>query len=510
MNKLLQLVKADYQQRTRSYAFLITLCVALALGYSFVPPADAVYSTIRIGAYVGKYNTAWFGSVMALMSGVFISYFGYFIISSSIKRDAEIGLGTIMAATQTSNFTYLFAKFLSNYLVLFSLVVSVIVMGIVLFLFYGVGPFVAGDFFTPFILTCLPTLALVSAFAILIELIFRKSSTFQNILFSVIFFSALFIPTFSDYSEMGDPFGIKIITEEMNAQVTQLTNEEEVSFNIGYVINDQSTTRSFDFVSIDFPVFYVISRLFWVLASLVLLLLSSLVFHRFRSSPIKKQAKGQGKVLEDKGGNFEFNLDQPLAFDFGILPLIKAELKLLLRQQNIWLWIATVGGMVALSLAPISIAHQFILPVLWFIHVSKWSKLTTKEIENRTQLFAAVSYKPVARLFGAQLVSAMICMLVLSFPLVIRLIVSAHWVSVIAVLLGSAFVVTLAALLGQVSKSSKLFEVLFFILTYANLNTIPFLDYFGALHSSIGYVAILITLVFVTTSINYFYKLTLV
>ena len=311
-------------------------------------------------------------------------------------------------------------------------------------------------------MTCLPTLALVSAFAILIELIFRKSSTFQNILFSVIFFSALFIPTFSDYSEMGDPFGIKIITEEMNAQVTQLTNEEEVSFNIGYVINDQSTTRSFDFVSIDFPVFYVISRLFWVLASLVLLLLSSLVFHRFRSSPIKKQAKGQGKVLEDKGGNFEFNLDQPLAFDFGILPLIKAELKLLLRQQNIWLWIATVGGMVALSLAPISIAHQFILPVLWFIHVSKWSKLTTKEIENRTQLFAAVSYKPIARLFGAQLVSAMICMLVLSFPLVIRLIVSAHWVSVIAVLLGSAFVVTLAALLGQVSKSSKLFDCLLY------------------------------------------------
>ena len=103
MNNLLQLIKADYQQRTRSYGFLVTICVALALGYSFVPPADAIYSTIRIGDYTGNYNTAWFGSVMAVMNGVFISYFGYFIIGSGIKRDEEIGVGTIMATTQTSN-----------------------------------------------------------------------------------------------------------------------------------------------------------------------------------------------------------------------------------------------------------------------------------------------------------------------------------------------------------------------------------------------------------------------
>ena len=509
MNNLVQLIKADYQQRTRSYGFLVTICVALALGYSFVPPADAIYSTIRIGDYTGNYNTAWFGSVMAVMNGVFISYFGYFIIGSGIKRDEEIGVGTIMATTQTSNFTYLFAKFLSNYLVLLSLLVSVMVMGIVLFLFYGVGPFVASDFFTPFILTCLPTLALVAALAILIELVFRKSNVLQNLLFSVIFFGAVFNPMFLDFSETGDPFGTKIITE-MNAQVTQLTIEDDKFFNIGYVIHHQANTKTFDFVGVDFPVSYVISRLFWVLIALALVLLSSSVFHRFRSSPIKKLAKVKGELLVDKGGSFEFNLDQPMTFDFGILPIVKAELKLLLRQQNIWLWLVTVGGMVALALAPISVAHQYILPALLFVNVTKWSKLATKEIENRTRLFAIVSYKPLARLFGAQLFAAIICILTLSLPLVIRLIVSAYWVSVIAVLLGSVFVVVLAALLGQVSKSSKLFEVLFFMLTYANLNIISPLDYFGALHSSTGYLLILMTLVLSTTGISYFYKSTFV
>jgi hypothetical protein len=37
----------------------------------------------------------------------------------------------------------------------------------------------------------------------------------------------------------------------------------------------------------------------------------------------------------------------------------------------------------------------------------------------------------------------------------------------------------LAALLGILSKGKKLFEVLFFMITYANINGIPFADYFG-------------------------------
>ena len=510
MNNLLQLIKADYQQRTRSYGFLVTLCVALALGYSFVPPSDAVYSTIRIGEYMGTNNTAWFGSVMAVMSGVFISYFGYFIIGSGIKRDAEIGVGTIMATTRTSNFTYLFSKFLSNYLVLLSLLVSVMVMGILLFIFYGVGPFKASDFFTPFILTCMPTLALVAALAIPMELIFRRSSVLQNILFSIIFFGAVFNPMFFDFSEMGDPFGINIITEEMKTQVSQLTGEEEHFLNIGYNIHHQSITKTFDFISVDFPFSYVISRLLWVLVALVLVLLSSFMFHRFSHAPIKKQSKKTNELLENKGGSFMFNLDQPLSFDFGILPLVKAELQLLFRKQNIWLWITTAGGMAALALVPISVAHKFILPALWFVHVTKWSTLTTKELENRMQLFAAVSYKPVVRLFNAQFVAAIICMLLLALPLIVRLFVLGQLVSLSSVLLGSVFVVVVAMLLGLVSKSSKLFEVLFFILTYANLNVVPPLDYFGALHSNPSYLATLVMLVLATMGITYFYKSTTV
>jgi hypothetical protein len=70
-------------------------------------------------------------------------------------------------------------------------------------------------------------------------------------------------------------------------------------------------------------------------------------------------------------------------------------------------------------------------------------------------------------------------MLVLAFPLLVRLGISLNFTALISVLVGGIFIVLLAATLGIVSKGKKLFEVLFFMITYANINRIPFVDYFG-------------------------------
>ena len=56
MKSFLNIIKLDYLQRTRSYAFLITLCVSLAFAYSFVPDPESTYTTVRVGDYIGNYN----------------------------------------------------------------------------------------------------------------------------------------------------------------------------------------------------------------------------------------------------------------------------------------------------------------------------------------------------------------------------------------------------------------------------------------------------------------------
>jgi len=139
MKLFLTVVYSDFLQRTRSYAFLVTLCISIAIAYTFVPEPNASYSTIRIADHIGYYNAAWFGYVTAIMTSIFLSLFGYYLVNSGIKKDMDTKVGQIIATTPISNVSYLLAKALSNFLLLASIVSVVCIMSIVLFFLYNDG-----------------------------------------------------------------------------------------------------------------------------------------------------------------------------------------------------------------------------------------------------------------------------------------------------------------------------------------------------------------------------------
>ncbi len=139
MKSLITIIKLDFLQRTRNYNFLITLCACLAIAYTFVPEPNANYSTIRISDYVGFYNSAWFGYVTAIMTSIFLSLIGFYLINSSIKNDLETKVGQMIAATPISNFSYLLSKVISNFLLLLTIVFIIFLMSIILFFLYNDG-----------------------------------------------------------------------------------------------------------------------------------------------------------------------------------------------------------------------------------------------------------------------------------------------------------------------------------------------------------------------------------
>ena len=152
MKQFFTIIKSDYLQRVRSYAFLITLCATLAIAYTFVPEPNANYSTIRISDYVGHYNSAWFGYVTAIMTSIFLSLIGFYLVNSSIKTDIKTKIGTITASTKISNFNYLFSKAITNFIVLWTIMFLVFVMSIILFFLYNDGSnFQLFQFIKPFI-----------------------------------------------------------------------------------------------------------------------------------------------------------------------------------------------------------------------------------------------------------------------------------------------------------------------------------------------------------------------
>jgi hypothetical protein len=106
-------------------------------------------------------------------------------------------------------------------------------------------------------------------------------------------------------------------------------------------------------------------------------------------------------------------------------------------------------------------------------------------------------------LLVSQLLAGIILMLFLAFPLIVKLLFIGNLANAITLILGAIFIVLLASTLGVLTQSKKLFEVLFFMLTYANINGVTFLDYFGGMDHNSTYVLKLITFVLVLITITF-------
>src|SRR5439155_1111928 len=69
---LYHLMRADYLERVRRHAFLVTLGFTVYFAYVALPPNPAPYSTLDFAGHRGIYNSAWVGCLVALMTSAFL------------------------------------------------------------------------------------------------------------------------------------------------------------------------------------------------------------------------------------------------------------------------------------------------------------------------------------------------------------------------------------------------------------------------------------------------------
>lgn len=492
MKSFFNIIKSDYLQRTRSYTFLITLCTSLAIAFTFVPEPNANYSTIRIADHVGYYNSSWFGYVTAIMTSIFLSLIGFYLVNSGIKKDIETRVGQIVASTPISNFKYLLSKVLSNFLVLTSIVGAVFIMSLVLFLLYNDGfPFEPLQFIKPYVYITLPAMFLISVVAVVFEVILGKYRIVQQLAYFFLFSIVMvFTPETKDEFAL-DVFGTKIVMYELEETVRAITNtDEQAEMSIGYVLGNVKKAEKFEFNGVDFPSLFLISRLMMILLGIGIITGIAPLFHRFNLKERVPKKKSKSMIIDQDEVRNDIVLSSlPVAkINYGIGALLKIEMLMLVRKGKKWLWLLNIIGMGLLVALPLDVAHQLVLPVLWFLQVHRLSDIATKELANNIHYFAFASYKPITRLFLSQVSATIILMLVLALPLIIRLGLQADVILGLTVALGGILIVLFSVLLGMLSKGKKLFEVIFFMITYANINGIPFADYFGGLAHSNSYI----------------------
>jgi len=169
---LAALAVADFRERTRRPAYLVTLAAAVALGWLALPPASSLYVIMNAGGYRGIYNSAWTGTATALAGSLWLMLGGFYVVRGAIARDQRTGVGQILAVTPLRSTGYLAGKFLSNLMVLASMAGALAVTALALQLARGESTAVdPGALLLPYVLFTLPVLALTAAAAVLFETI---------------------------------------------------------------------------------------------------------------------------------------------------------------------------------------------------------------------------------------------------------------------------------------------------------------------------------------------------
>ena len=497
MKRYRSIIKADYLQRTRSYVFLVTLLVSVYMAYLFVPPTGAHYSTVRIGQYVGFNNAAWIGHVTAIMASTFLWVIGFYIINNGIRRDRETGVGQIIATTAISNFNYLLAKAVSNFLVLLSITAIIILMAFGLILVRSNNyNFSITQFLFPYIFTTIPAIFFLSVLAVFMEVIFGKRTNLLNISFFFLLSLVMGIGNLSNNPGIKwlDAIGIKHLTSSMSETLkAQYPLAESQDIAVGFTIKGETVaTKHFIFEGSVWTFEYIATRLIWVGIAFLLLYIASRLFNRFDEKVIIQKKKTKQIIIDEGSQPMLINelkiTELPKAgHAFSIFPLIKTELLMLLRKGPRWFWIINLSICIALFVVPIKFAHVYLLPVLWFLQINKWADLSTKEHFYGTDCFIYASYKPLQRLLTAQILAGYTLAIALALPLMLRYTFLGDIISVAGILCGGLVLISFAVFTGIVSGGKRIFEIVFFMATYVLIQGAPFFDYLGSLHHNIAY-----------------------
>jgi len=489
------LARADFLERVRRYSFLIMLGLISFLGYQ-----TAVGNvTMRLDAYRGEFNSAWVGSMLALISSFFLGWFGFFLVKGSVARDRETGVGQIMATTPLTRLLYIFGKWASNFAVLvaMNLILAVAAVGIQLLAGENmrIEPFAL---LAPFLFIAMPMMAIVAAVAVLFESINFLSGGFGNIVY---FFMFVFIfPLADSISKTNpalEPLGLGLIEQSAGAAAKAAFPAYSGGFVLGGVGPAQSlgvdiasqASYIFHWSGIAWTPDVILKRLSFFGIALVLILLASLFFDRFDTSRRRpRQTKKRAAVSAPEVVATSRALSQPVhltrlsapAGSFAFPRVLVSELKMLLKGQR-WLWyIGAIGFFLAGLLNNPEIARQFILPFTWLWPILIWSGLGNREIQNNTHQMVFSSAAPLWRQLPATWLAGFLITALTGSGVALNMLGAGDNIGLLAWLSGALFIPSFALASGVLSTSHKVFEVVYVSLWYLALNKIEAVDYFGA------------------------------
>jgi hypothetical protein len=493
---LFAMIKADLQERTRRSSFLFALCLVFYLGFA----VNTGQILIKLDQYRGVYNSAWVGSLAAVVVTFFLGLFGFYLVKDTIQRDERSGVGQILASTSLTRVDYLLGKWLSNFCVLALLVILLGCAALLMQLIQGEnGQVQVWALAAPLLFIALPWMALMAALAVFFESVTWLKGGFGNLVYFAVFIFLLAVGVFLPQYPWLDAVGLNLVGSSMKTAAKAAYPAYTGTFTLSMIASKALDT--FTWTGLDWTPGLILQRMLWPVAAMGVVLLAALFFNRFDGGLPLRQGLWRrwfpGRPVEHDPGNAEpvfppggaaphflkQSLAQPAHFQPNLLRLAWLEF-LLLRKGLAWYWFAGLGLFwVGSALVPANTLRSmcFMLCAIWPVLV--WSQMGERDARCQTTQLIAHTPNPVLRQqFSAWLAGVGFTALATCGTLLGRWL-NAEPLALTAWTLSILFVPSLALCLGSCTKSSKPFEVIYPVLWYLGplnpQNNLAGLDYLG-------------------------------
>ncbi len=160
--------------------------------------------------------------------------------------------------------------------------------------------------------------------------------------------------------------------------------------------------------------------------------------------------------------------------------LVLAELRLMLRGRGFW-WFAVAAGLWVGGLAaPAGLARTALLALAWIWPLPLWSALGAREAQHGTRPLVLSAPLPPGLQAAAIWVAGVAVTALAGAGVGIRLALSGDIRGLLGWIAGCLFIPTLALVLGTLSGSPRLFEMVYLLLWYLGpMNGVADMDYTG-------------------------------
>jgi hypothetical protein len=500
---LYHLIRADFLERTRRYSFLIVLGLTVWAGYLFVPPAGASYSTMALGDYRGVYNSAWVGTMVAILTSSFLTLVGFYLVKDAIERDERTGVGQIIAATPLSKVLYVLGKACSNLALLAAIAAVLAAVALAMQLIRAEDAQIdLWALWSPFVFIALPTLAVVSAVAVLFETIGFLRAGVGNLVYFFAWVAVLAAGTIvpsqnvSGPKPINDVFGVSAPLVSMTSAARVAYPAYDGAVTIGFAASGDGAQVKHSFVwpGMTWTLAQLGGRLVWAGAAVGLALVAAGFFNRFDTGGYRHAAPEAAAREAEHEATAQL-MPQPATptasltpapVRFSALAMLHAELRLLLKGQPWWWYAGAAGLLIAGLVAAPDTARQIILPLAWIWPVLVWSGLGSREAHYATRPIVFSAPRPVWRQVPAAWLAGVGVAAATGSGVLVTL---ARWGDVGGLLgwtAGALFIPALALALGAWSGGRKLFELLYVVWWYCGpLNGAAGLDFMGARNTAL-------------------------